>query len=153
MGTDIHVKNRGLDKVDMLFGNDRFFGSVHAADGGAVIIAAVRVPRTYTLYEGNSFRDRSVGRPKEVSPVRACSAQQPFELDTRYDIGMDTVAEFRPEMGVKDLVAWSQDDGADFDLLLRQTLPVIHCLGQADPFAEPATDALFSIDEKDLGTA
>jgi hypothetical protein len=90
----------------MFFGNDGFFGRIHAADGGAIIIPAIRISGTHTLDEGDPFRNGSIRGPEEMAAVRSGGAQESFKLNAGYDIGIGSVTEFLSQVGIKDLIAW-----------------------------------------------
>ena len=68
----------------MLFGDDGFFGGIHAADGRTVVV--IEISRSYALQEGDPLRLLPVERPEHMAGVRSRGGKNPLELQGREHI-------------------------------------------------------------------
>ena len=122
-GPHIDLEDVDLDARHMVQGEHRLFGGVHAADGGAIVV--VFVPGTDALQEGDAPWLGVVGESRHMALRRPGRAQQALKLHGGHDIGVTAVAQFASALGVVQLVAGGQDDGAHAQRLFVGRLLVI----------------------------
>src|SRR5512147_1327176 len=100
VGSDIHIEDGRLYKMNMFFGDDGFFGGIHAADGGTVVVSTVRVPGSDALNKSDPFGNGPIRRSEQVAAMGARRTEQSFKFNTRHHVRMDPVSELRTKSGV-----------------------------------------------------
>jgi len=84
-GAQVHEEDVALQTfAEMLFGDDGFFGGIHAANGRTVV--ALEISRTNALQESNPLRLLAVERPANVAGVGSGGGENPLELQRREHI-------------------------------------------------------------------
>jgi hypothetical protein len=115
-GTDVDVEN-GAFQVDLvLLGDDRLFRRIHAAHGRAVIV--IDLAGSYALDEGHVLGVLLIGRSQDLALVRSGGGEDPLELERRDHVGKVAKPELRLRLGVEQVEAGREDDGAHVDGLL-----------------------------------
>ena len=84
-GAQVHEEDVALQAfAEMLFGDDGFFGGIHAADGRTVVV--FEVARTDALQEGDPLRLLLVEGPLHMAGVGSRGGENPLELQRREHI-------------------------------------------------------------------
>ncbi len=151
--TQIEEKDRHLQARLVLPGEDRLFGSRHAADRGTIVVAAGRIAGTDALKERQSLGGAAIGGPANVPLGRPGGGEHPLELHVGDDVGSEAEAEFAPPGGVECLEPGRKDDRADFEIAGLPALVVIDRARLADLCAESALagtkmDAVVAVDHR-----
>ena len=134
-GPHVHEEHGRLQAGRVLAGDDGLLQPIHAADGGAVVVADLLVPGADAGKERHLDRRLLVRWPYHMALRRAGGGQHPLEFQGGQDVLEFAVAVFLLELGIEDLVSRREDDRSDVDLFDDLLHLVIDRVRRADLLA------------------
>ena len=149
----VDEENRAIQIGRMLFGDNRLFGGIHAADRGTVV--PLDFSRADALDPRDALRVFLIGGPKDFAQIRAAGGQQPLELHAGQDVGIPVETELFLQIRFEMFVSRRQDHGADVHLLDFVLLLVVNRLGLTEVLTRPThlfeeVHARIAVDHGDL---
>jgi len=138
LGADVHVVNGDVRLRVVLLGNQGLLDRIHAADRGAVTVAAAQITRTHALNEGQPLGMAAVGKALDLPPERAGGGGHPLELDAGDDVRVLVVAVFLQGFLGNPAEPRGQNDGAHLQLDLFGLLIEVDRFALADRHADLA---------------
>jgi len=115
-GPHFHIEDRGLDIAVMLFGDNRLFGCIHAADRRAPGIRIVTVPGSHTLDPCHLLRMLIVTGTLHFPPIGTRCGQNPLKLNGGHDIRPSTVAQLLTNLRVVAVQSRCQNHRSHIDI-------------------------------------
>ena len=138
-GAHVHLKDVNLYAGHVFHSQHGFFGGVHAADGGAIVV--VLIAGAGALQKGDALWLRAVGGPPDVAVGGAGGAEQAFELHGRDHVGIAPIAPLWRASRIIELVTGREYHRADFERLCAGGHIVVNSLRLAGIHAEVALGA------------
>ena len=137
----------------MLLGEDRLFGGGHAADRGAVVVAARGIAGADALDEGQPLGRLAVGGAHDMPARGARGGKDSLELHVGQHVRSEAEAELAAAGGIEGVEAGREHHGSDVEFEGLLLLVVFDGTGLADLGAESAfagaeADAVLAVDDR-----